>query len=65
MKYCHPKLASAGVIAAFLVVTLVGANTHLGKKSSLPLTSHFPSTQIEYDASFSVLLTNISFPLGP
>ena len=27
MKYCHPKLASAGVIAAFPVVTLVGANT--------------------------------------
>ena len=26
MKYCHPKLASAGVIAAFPVVTLVGAN---------------------------------------
>ena len=30
MKYCHPKLASAGVIAAFPVVTSVGANTHLG-----------------------------------
>ena len=28
MKYCHPKLASAGVIAAFQVVTLVGANKH-------------------------------------
>ena len=27
MKYCHSKLASAGVIAAFLVVTLVGANS--------------------------------------
>ena len=27
MKYCHPKLASAGVIAAFQVVTLVGTNT--------------------------------------
>ena len=26
MKYYHPKLASAGVIAAFLVVTLAGAN---------------------------------------
>ena len=26
MKYCHPKLASAGVIAVFPVVTLVGAN---------------------------------------
>ena len=26
MKCCHPKLASAGVIAAFPVVTLVGAN---------------------------------------
>ena len=28
MKYCHPKLVSTGVIAAFLVVTLVGANKH-------------------------------------
>ena len=28
MKYCHPKLASAGVITAFPVVTLVGANKH-------------------------------------
>ena len=27
MKYCHPKLASAGIIAAFPVVTLVGVNT--------------------------------------
>ena len=26
MKYCHPKLALAGVIAAFPVVMLVGAN---------------------------------------
>ena len=26
MKYYHPKLASAGVIAAFPVVTLIGAN---------------------------------------
>ena len=29
MKYCHPKLASAGVITAFPVVTLVGANNNL------------------------------------
>ena len=28
MKYCRPKLASVGVIAAFPVVTLVGANKH-------------------------------------
>ena len=28
MKYCHPKLASAGVIAAFPVVTWVGTNKH-------------------------------------
>ena len=28
IKYCHPKLVSAGVIAAFPVVTLVGANKH-------------------------------------
>ena len=28
MKYCHPKLASAGVIAAFPGVTLVGANKY-------------------------------------
>ena len=27
MKYYHPKLASAGVIATFPVVTLVGANS--------------------------------------
>jgi hypothetical protein len=26
MKYCHPKLVSAGIIAAFSVVMLVGAN---------------------------------------
>ena len=26
MKHCHPKLASAGVIAVFPVLTLVGAN---------------------------------------
>ena len=30
MKYCLPKLASAGVIDAFPVVTLVGANINLG-----------------------------------
>ena len=29
MKYCHPKLASAGVIAAFPVVTLVGTNNNV------------------------------------
>ena len=28
MKYGHPKLASAGVITTFPVVTLVGANKH-------------------------------------
>ena len=32
MKYCHPKLASAGVIAAFPVVTLVGANKHFWRR---------------------------------
>ena len=32
MKYCHPKLASAGVIAAFPVVTLVGANKHFRRR---------------------------------
>ena len=26
MKYCYPKLASTGVITAFPMVTLVGAN---------------------------------------
>jgi len=30
MKYFHPKLASAGVIAASPVVTLVGANNGQG-----------------------------------
>ena len=28
MKYCHPKLAPAGVITVFPVVTLVGANKY-------------------------------------
>ena len=32
MKYCHPKLASAGVITAFPVVTLVGANKHFWRR---------------------------------
>ena len=32
MKYYHPKLASAGVIAAFLVVTLVGANKYFFRR---------------------------------
>ena len=35
MKYCHPKLASAGVIAIFLVVMLVGANSVLTRKASI------------------------------
>ena len=32
MKYCHPKLASTGVIAAFSVVMLVGANKHFWRR---------------------------------
>ena len=32
MKYCHPKLASAGVIATFSVVTLVGTNKHFWRR---------------------------------
>ena len=32
MKYCHPKLASAGVIAAFPVVMLVGTNKYFWRR---------------------------------
>ena len=32
MKYYHPKLASAGVIAAFPVVMLVGTNKYFWRR---------------------------------
>ena len=32
IKYCHPKLVSAGIIAALPVVTLVGANKHFWRR---------------------------------